>query len=956
MGGRVSSSAVASAMHLAALSRASPGSVSPGDSSFIPPTIPQPLVSSGPPSQKKARSSRKRKTFGQATTDLSCPACQGKHRAHTCSRRKAPFFEQLGDAPMARKSGDPLPDLLQSAPPLPATTAPPQGVLAMTLTETKTDTPADDMSADTKAATRAEILSRQQIYPVKKLTGKRPTGITTEYLVQWRDYPENLSSWEPTENILSPSLIQDYNQQHPNEAAAILGKLHPGGTSRRGRTRQRFSACADCGSSHSGWGAGRWVGMEKYGRPLCVRCYDRYRKAENRHAPVSRRTSKRSRRAYSGKGEVDDSERSATSRESQLNFEELDAAAAHFDPTFPLSPTSDTETEDEGTLGATAYTARQDGGHRRRPMAPFRGARAQYKTVVVRDSSTNTVTRLPTKAVIYTDAQGRRPESQPPIHATAERALQTLVTGYEAALHRANQATQEHKHRTAEFVRVATDFLRRFAAIVGEKTTPVAGARMYLAPGPGEPVGELTTDGLKLFHGDSSAENKISALHLNAGAALYVRLPDGLLGPVHRVVVRVDATRSRTVSSDSKVHVAATTRDEDAIWKLESSNDWIQLLGSPQPLTPQAQNKDEGKGNQDVECTLKFGPNGHTAAARRYSPGEAPLRWVRIRMALPPQHPAVNQRPNANSPSTEPMLVDDDKRASSELRGDNSELVVAIDPAVPDSESGSPQPPQQEKCMLCISDIQMLACAEAKTTEEYMSMVRSIHTLLADESLDLSKLNRFVNTVAAGSSPNAQQPHRRRTVSSSPDPVAAAEDAQTIPVPDRQPMDAFVEETLNNAMDTRAPAVQPLNAYNTTASGAQAGGRPCEIQVFEPMGGETLRAGDPLRIRWMYAGDCGEYVSIRLYRMRKDSGAWDAETFHSNLADYVSITSRRVEVRLPKVHEKGGYRLEVAGGGSGSIAPVSHSAIFTIAPRAMASPPSLTHASAVPQMVGPAKK
>jgi len=83
--------------------------------------------------------------------------------------------------------------------------------------------------------------------------------------------------------------------------------------------------------------------MEKYGRPLCVRCYDKYRKTEKvSHLRVPRSSRYRSKfsRRVTGRSEGSRASCSPGASDSEM---ELAEAGANMDPSFPLSDTSPEE-------------------------------------------------------------------------------------------------------------------------------------------------------------------------------------------------------------------------------------------------------------------------------------------------------------------------------------------------------------------------------------------------------------------------------------------------------------------------------------------------------------------------------------------------------------------------------------------------------------------------------------
>ncbi|XP_031616854.1 heterochromatin protein 1-like [Contarinia nasturtii] len=58
-------------------------------------------------------------------------------------------------------------------------------------------------------------------YEVERIDGKRINMGVVEYFIKWKDYPENENTWEPTENLACPKLIEEYNKSCPNDTSSL---------------------------------------------------------------------------------------------------------------------------------------------------------------------------------------------------------------------------------------------------------------------------------------------------------------------------------------------------------------------------------------------------------------------------------------------------------------------------------------------------------------------------------------------------------------------------------------------------------------------------------------------------------------------------------------------------------------------------------------------------------------
>ena len=65
-----------------------------------------------------------------------------------------------------------------------------------------------------KAADMLAIGEEEDIYEVEEVCEKRQKGKRTEYLIKWRDYPEDTNTWEPPSNI-NKALVDAFNGKEP---------------------------------------------------------------------------------------------------------------------------------------------------------------------------------------------------------------------------------------------------------------------------------------------------------------------------------------------------------------------------------------------------------------------------------------------------------------------------------------------------------------------------------------------------------------------------------------------------------------------------------------------------------------------------------------------------------------------------------------------------------------------
>lgn len=61
-----------------------------------------------------------------------------------------------------------------------------------------------------------------EVYEIEKIVKKRTRKGKSEYLIKWKDYPEEENTWEAEENIYAKDMLDEFNKQ--NEVKKIPAK------------------------------------------------------------------------------------------------------------------------------------------------------------------------------------------------------------------------------------------------------------------------------------------------------------------------------------------------------------------------------------------------------------------------------------------------------------------------------------------------------------------------------------------------------------------------------------------------------------------------------------------------------------------------------------------------------------------------------------------------------------
>lgn len=61
-----------------------------------------------------------------------------------------------------------------------------------------------------------------EVYEIEKIVKKRLRKGKTEYLIKWKDYPEEENTWETEDNIFAKDMLEEFNKQ--NEANKLSSK------------------------------------------------------------------------------------------------------------------------------------------------------------------------------------------------------------------------------------------------------------------------------------------------------------------------------------------------------------------------------------------------------------------------------------------------------------------------------------------------------------------------------------------------------------------------------------------------------------------------------------------------------------------------------------------------------------------------------------------------------------
>jgi hypothetical protein len=68
-------------------------------------------------------------------------------------------------------------------------------------------------------------MSTEEIFQVEKILGKRQKDGQDQYLIKWLGYSKQHNTWEPTQNILDPNLVQAFERELSRSSAGVEPKV-----------------------------------------------------------------------------------------------------------------------------------------------------------------------------------------------------------------------------------------------------------------------------------------------------------------------------------------------------------------------------------------------------------------------------------------------------------------------------------------------------------------------------------------------------------------------------------------------------------------------------------------------------------------------------------------------------------------------------------------------------------